>query len=189
MEDYIKFPWYPDWFEWNTTSEEGRTLDRKVPSTSCNGKPFMKTVKGKDPLPWSTSKDNPRQKIMLWVNGKHIALHKYELIWMAHHKRPIPDGYVIHHIDFNKDNNSIENLQLLTEEEHRKLHGLNEKAVVALDEIGNVVHRFSSVNEAKKHGFSPGNVSKACRGCFHRDGNHYYRGLRWYYESEWLERK
>ena len=35
----------------------------------------------------------------------------------------IPKGYEIHHIDKNKDNNNISNLQLLTCKKHKKLHG------------------------------------------------------------------
>lgn len=34
----------------------------------------------------------------------------------------IPDGYQIHHIDGNKANNDIENLQLVTALEHRRIH-------------------------------------------------------------------
>ena len=34
----------------------------------------------------------------------------------------IPEGYIIHHIDGNKSNNDISNLQLMTGTEHRKLH-------------------------------------------------------------------
>lgn len=34
----------------------------------------------------------------------------------------VPSGYVIHHIDHNKENNSIENLILLTQKEHSRLH-------------------------------------------------------------------
>ena len=34
----------------------------------------------------------------------------------------IPKGYEVHHIDHNKDNNEIENLQLLTKKEHNKIH-------------------------------------------------------------------
>ena len=37
----------------------------------------------------------------------------------------IPDGYEIHHKDFNPENNDISNLQMLTKEEHRQLHNTN----------------------------------------------------------------
>ena len=34
----------------------------------------------------------------------------------------IPEGYQVHHIDRDKDNNSISNLQLLSNSEHQKIH-------------------------------------------------------------------
>ena len=42
-------------------------------------------------------------------------------IWFYYHGE-IPEGYVIHHVDKNKANNHIENLQLLTSGEHVALH-------------------------------------------------------------------
>lgn len=48
-----------------------------------------------------------------------IRLHTY--VWEKHNG-PIPDGYEIHHIDRNTDNNEIKNLVMLTVEEHRALH-------------------------------------------------------------------
>jgi hypothetical protein len=47
-------------------------------------------------------------------------LHRY--VW-EFYNGPIPKGYHIHHKDFNKANNDISNLQLLSFEEHEKLHG------------------------------------------------------------------
>lgn len=38
----------------------------------------------------------------------------------------VPDGYVVHHIDGNKKNNSLENLKLMSEKEHKRYH-LNER--------------------------------------------------------------
>ena len=38
---------------------------------------------------------------------------------------PLPfSKYQVHHIDFNKRNNNINNLQIVTPEEHEKLHGI-----------------------------------------------------------------
>lgn len=51
---------------------------------------------------------------------KMIRLHRY--VW-EYYNGEIPDGYDIHHIDRNKDNNDIANLQMLSRTEHMKLHG------------------------------------------------------------------
>lgn len=34
----------------------------------------------------------------------------------------IPDGYCVHHVDHNKQNNHISNLQLVTHIEHKRIH-------------------------------------------------------------------
>lgn len=46
----------------------------------------------------------------------------YRYYWEKHHGKKIPKGYHIHHIDGNKDNNSINNLLCVSPEEHKKLH-------------------------------------------------------------------
>jgi hypothetical protein len=46
---------------------------------------------------------------------------EHNVIWEMHHG-PIPAGMQIHHIDFNKTNNVIENLQCVTPLEHKRLH-------------------------------------------------------------------
>ena len=51
--------------------------------------------------------------------GLRLSMHRY--VW-EYYNGKIPEGYEIHHKDFNKANNSIDNLQLLTVAEHRKLH-------------------------------------------------------------------
>lgn len=38
---------------------------------------------------------------------------------------PIPDGFEIHHIDHNKQNNDLENLQLLSASDHQRMHSPN----------------------------------------------------------------
>lgn len=51
----------------------------------------------------------------------------YEQIYKKNrHKYPLPfSEYVVHHKDGNKENNNIENLEILTPEEHDAVHGLN----------------------------------------------------------------
>lgn len=56
-----------------------------------------------------------------YLNAKtHKRLHVY--VW-EYYNGVVPDGYHVHHKDKNKRNNSIENLELMTAQEHAKLHG------------------------------------------------------------------
>ena len=49
-----------------------------------------------------------------------IAKHRLEM--MKHLGRELTENEIVHHIDHNKCNNNIENLQLMTQSEHAKLH-------------------------------------------------------------------
>lgn len=54
-----------------------------------------------------------------YVIGKNTRVHR--LIWETHNG-PIPSGYDIHHIDGNKLNNDLKNLQCLPHSEHLSIH-------------------------------------------------------------------
>lgn len=64
-----------------------------------------------------------KQGYVVIVSPKKGHRNKFfhRLIWEKH-KGKIPEGYQIHHIDGNKLNNDISNLQLLSAEEHTKHH-------------------------------------------------------------------
>ena len=49
----------------------------------------------------------------------HISMHRY--VW-EYYNGPVPKNCEIHHIDQDKSNNTISNLQCLTKSEHRKVH-------------------------------------------------------------------
>lgn len=53
------------------------------------------------------------------AEGKKTTLHR-DICAKFH--GDIPDGYEVHHIDFNPDNNDSTNLVALLPEEHRRLH-------------------------------------------------------------------
>ncbi len=50
---------------------------------------------------------------------KRIRLHRY--IWICHYGE-IPDGYDIHHIDGDRNNNDIENLTIMIGKKHKGYH-------------------------------------------------------------------
>lgn len=54
------------------------------------------------------------------INGKRKRLHVY--VWEKNNG-PVPKGCHVHHLDENKDNNSIENLKLLSASDHEYFHG------------------------------------------------------------------
>lgn len=54
------------------------------------------------------------------IDGKRKRLHVY--VW-EYYKGAIPKGYQVHHIDFNKANNELDNLALLDAKVHAALHG------------------------------------------------------------------
>lgn len=54
------------------------------------------------------------------VNGKTVELHRH--IMEQHLKRELITGEVVHHINGDILDNRIENLQLMTDSEHRSLH-------------------------------------------------------------------
>ena len=57
---------------------------------------------------------------LLKIEGKYILESRY--IYERAHKIKILNNQHIHHIDHNPSNNKIENLQLLSDSEHIKLH-------------------------------------------------------------------
>ncbi len=69
---------------------------------------------------------NSRSQDYIWVNngGQVSSKAEHRLIAQFHQniKRIFP-GYVVHHKDFNAQNNSPENLQIMTVEAHDRLHG------------------------------------------------------------------
>lgn len=53
------------------------------------------------------------------IQGKTFNYHRW-LYEQTH--GPIPDGYLVHHINHNKKDNRIENLTLMTSQEHSEHH-------------------------------------------------------------------
>lgn len=61
-----------------------------------------------------------------WWEGKTVKsgrVFEHHFVWASfYNQKSLPKGCCIHHIDLNIDNNSIENLQLLSISDHMKLH-------------------------------------------------------------------
>lgn len=56
------------------------------------------------------------------TSGNRKRLHV--AVWEYEHKSKVPAGCVIHHLDWNKKNNNINNLICVTVEEHEEIHNI-----------------------------------------------------------------
>lgn len=66
-----------------------------------------------------TINDHGRYQCSIYHNGSRQMLH---IINAEYFYGPIPDGYIVHHKDENKLNNMQENLQVMTDADHKRLH-------------------------------------------------------------------
>jgi ribonucleotide reductase alpha subunit len=69
---------------------------------------------------------NSRSQDYVWLNngGKTANKAEHRLIAQFHQNlESIPTGHVVHHKDFNAQNNSPENLQVMSVQDHDRLHG------------------------------------------------------------------
>jgi hypothetical protein len=75
---------------------------------------------------WGTAKVNSKGYYHITSRKEGYPFKKlHRLIYEAYYGQ-IPDGYHVHHIDGNKLNNRIDNLQLLSKSEHSSLHNSEE---------------------------------------------------------------
>ncbi len=82
-----------------------------------------------------------------------MPIHAHRWVWINHYGA-IPEGMDIHHIDEDKSNNEIENLQMLSRSEHLKLHwrdeNLRKERRILLNEIRPKVHAWLRSDEGRK---------------------------------------
>lgn len=152
---------------------------------------------GKEKIMKPMKERNGYLRVELCRNGKIKNFLVHRLIATAFIKNP--EGFEqVNHKDENKINNCVDNLEFCdckyninygTHNERmiaaQRNHPSKSKAVEAsrFSDFRTIKLRYSSTAEADRNGYSSGNVSKCCRGCFNREGNNKYRGLYWRYAS------
>lgn len=121
---------------------------------------------------------------------KHYRVHR--LVWKSFNGE-IPEGMQVNHLNERKDDNRLENLNLMdcksninwgTGIERRSLkrkgdyNGKLSKPVLQFDLEGNFIKEWPSIIEIKRQlGYSNGNVSLCCRGIYKS-----YKGYIWKYK-------
>lgn len=102
--------------------------------------------------------------------GKNIKLHR--IVWQ-YYNGEIPAGdYQVHHKSIDRDDNQIENLQLLTNSEHQILHNQLRMSEFICEECGKIFvapdvknNRFCSVKCREIHQHRKDTVIKQCEYC------------------------
>ena len=150
---------------------------------------------------WSKRKNkyldliNHRGYIIAHQEGyKQHHLHQY--IWMIGNQCEIPKGYQIHHINGNKTDNRLCNLELIEQSKHISIHNKEHKRmlgkhhskktkeklskkVVQLTMTGDIVKVWNSFQEIGRNGFNHKNVHMCCKGI-----RNTHKGYMWkYYEG------
>lgn len=123
----------------------------------------------------------------LTKDGKGYSKRVHRLVAEAFIPNPL-EYPEVNHIDEDKLNNHVDNLEWCTRE-HNVNHGSgNERrsssqvngsksvGVKALSKSGSIAHIFVSLQEAQRKGFSAGNICECCKG-----KRNYHKGFMWRY--------
>lgn len=112
--------------------------------------------------------NNGYPHVSLWANNKGKTFQVHRLEFLSFYPEENLDGFVINHIDGNKENNKLNNLEKITYKENNlhaeyviKTHKTGKK-VVQKDTNGNVLNTYLSVAEAQRC-TNTSNISRAIK--------------------------
>lgn len=144
------------------------------------------------------SENQSYKKIRIKINNNYKTCYIHRLVAEAFIPKPKGKEF-INHIDANKHNNNINNLEWCTRSENEKHawnNGLkekarikvkdnlkiarnytnNEKPVKQLDKQNNIINTWKSISEAsRKTGIDTSAISKCCRGIFKQTGGYIWK--------------
>lgn len=129
-------------------------------------------------------------RVQLWKNGKGKMCTVHRLV--AETFIPNPDNLPqVNHIDENKINNRVENLEWKSPKDNcnhgtrnermRKAltNGKLSKKVLQFTKSGELIREWESTRECGRNGFNQSNVAACCRG-----DKPQYKGFIWKYEED-----
>ena len=98
-------------------------------------------------------------------NGKRSYKKVHIAVWEAFNG-PIPEGYDIHHKNHNRQDNRLDNLELVESHQHNKMHNEEKsKQVAQYDFDGNLIKIYPSIAEAERlTGVGSSHISSCCKG-------------------------
>lgn len=100
--------------------------------------------KGNKRLQKSYKQRSGYEVVNLNVKGKNKLFYVHRVVWMAVNNKTVPYGYQINHKDYNRGNNKIDNLEVLSikdnlnySKENRRYNGA--KRIRAIKDTGEVL--------------------------------------------------
>ena len=143
----------------------------------------------------ATTKNGYQQVALTDNEGKQKMYLVHRIVYESVTGEPIPEWLEVNHLDENKANNHINNLNLMTHKENNNFGTRNERAAKALSKAlkgiipkanppkqvaaykdGELIFTFPSLNEAGRQGFNQGNISECCNG-----KRKTHKGFQWKY--------
>ena len=128
-------------------------------------------------------------RVTLWKNKKPKLFFIHRLVWLAFNGC-IPEGMQINHINENKLDNRLENLNLMTPKENTNwgncikkrsqkfINGAKSKSVLQYDLDGNFIKEYPSTKEAERQtGIK--HISECCLGVYKQ-----MKGYIWKYKEK-----
>lgn len=91
-------------------------------SRKCYGKWITKNKGGKNSPMWKGGKTKMNGGYIFTLVGRNKYIGEHRLIVEKHLERKLKSSEVVHHKNHNKQDNRIENLQIVTRAEHVKIH-------------------------------------------------------------------
>jgi len=115
---------------------------------------------------WYDKKGYPK----ICINGKDINIHVY--VWERINGTK-PKGYEIHHKDFNKKNYNLDNLELLTNSDHQKIHAgwVRENGVWILKPCKDCEQKLPLDKFYQRKGLTPSNRCIECSSLYFKKRN------------------
>lgn len=114
--------------------------------------------------------DNGYHQIQLWKNGKVVNKLVHVLVWETFHGLSKPKDMDIDHIDGNKNNNSLANLELVTRKENMR-RAVNLRLISSIIKDDNILRcielvksGMSMTRAAKEVGISRDTLKRVRRG-------------------------
>ena len=149
----------------------------RVKSLKYNREKILKPSKDKDGY----------LHVVLYKNGKIKGYKIHRLVIETFMGKTLDkDYYFVNHIDEDKTNNKLENLQYCTHKyninygtHNERMGKAHSKSVIGINKINGYITEFSSLSEAERFtGINQGNITKCCQGKLKSAGNY-----RWFYAN------